>query len=160
ARSGSFAISHELEHCDGATSATVAGLVDIDGDGKPDLVDASSISGTMPATISSLRNPRGLGALDSGRINHLDNGYGGGVDIEYRSAKTDPSSKAHQVPSPEIVVSKVTPRLDKGGDPLEPTLFAYGDIHMHYQPLLARWQPTGYGRRVSLQSDPGGIFRN
>ncbi len=148
-----FEISLVEEQCKGKVSKTIAGMVDMDGDGRPDLVRAAE---AIPGTPTTLRvrkligSSTTLGAHDAGHLISVDNGYGGKTLIEFGSAKTD-TRTVHHLPFAEIVVTKTTTRTERGlGSSLEPARFSYGHAQMRYHPLLARWIFPGYGRHVVL----------
>ena len=85
-----------------ARLADAGGLFDIDGDGKPEMVQ---LKRRQPRRLSARRQQ--LAARPRGRPSHaVDNGYGAITSITYRSAKEDPHT-SHQVPFPEIVVSQI-----------------------------------------------------
>jgi RHS repeat-associated protein len=157
----SFALSHERHQCDGKRSTTIAGLVDFDGDGHPDVINSAG----HDLMLAQLRNRSDDRALNSGRLISIKNDDGLRSDIRYGSAKTQDTSSKHQVPHPEIVVFEVSHVPTKEiGTPTDSIFYAYGEIGMRYQPLLARWISTGYTRRVIMQADsldpvPHGIAR-
>src|SRR5678815_2403308 len=128
---GSFVLSAQDDRCDGLLSRTTAGLYDVDGDGKPDVV-------TADAFVNKLVGSGGvLGAPEAGRLIQVDNGFGAITSITYRSSKLlidqIPSARSvtsiHQVPFPEIVVSSVQTTLPPGPQNqnrnLAPTRYAY-----------------------------------
>ena len=149
---GPFAFSSVTERCDGTTSSTFAGLYDVNGDGKPDVVTLNAGS----LVVSQLTGGA-PGRPEAGRIVAVDNGYKAITNVSYGSAKDDPSTR-HQVPFPEIVAISIattgSPTL--GGD-LATTSYAYGDIDLFYDSTLDVFRPTGYRRRVELVSVPGTV---
>jgi Insecticide toxin TcdB middle/N-terminal region len=166
---GGFELSLSRERCDGRLAMTVAGLVDFDGDRRPDLVIADRAVGQLD--IYRLVGKSGTpGAHDAGLLTLVKNGYGGLTRIAYGSAKRAPTDNPrtwHQVPFAEIVVTNVFPVADTGigasPEPvsLEPVRYAYGGARLQYHPLLARWFFPGYSRRVVMRGLPdphsGGI---
>jgi RHS repeat-associated protein len=147
-----FEIYKTRERCDGQYSITIADLIDMDGDGR---VDTVSAHGPGQVLVSRLQGgTSGASAHDAGRLIREDNGYGAATLITYGSAKTD-SRTVHQVPFAEIVPVKIQTITKKGlGASLEPLRYAYGDAHLHYQPLMGAWSFRGYGKRVVLQGLP------
>lgn len=142
---GKFEISVVRETCKEKESLTIAGLVDFDGDGSPDVVHATS------GSLEIQRLGAGGGVLSAGRLVEVGNGYGGVTVINYSNAKNDLITP-HIVPFPEIVVAEIRP-IDKRDHTrsLDPVYFGYGDAQMQYNPLLARWTFPGYGRQVTLR---------
>lgn len=144
------ALSNEVEFCDGRMSYTTAGLFDITGDGKADVVsiDGSATSATLH--VSELNGEGIRGGPQVGRLTSVNNGAGAVTSITYRSAKDD-SSTQHQVPFPEIVVDHVeTQGTYNLGGTLAGTSYAYGSISLFYDSALDVFRSTGYGRRVSI----------
>jgi RHS repeat-associated protein len=153
---GSFAISHVDEKCDGTASRTIKGLYDIDADGKPEFgVLNSDGTGGWRIYVYPLVGPNNVGSAEAGRVVEIDNGYGAVTKISYRSAKED-STTAHQVPFPEIVVSKIETvgNWSLGGS-LAPTFYAYGGIDLFYDSTADAFRSTGYSRRVELTTTSG-----
>jgi RHS repeat-associated protein len=156
-----FALSATEEHCntDPAKAIgpkTIGGLLDIDGDGRLDVVRAvETEDGTTLLMVAKIvGGSKTLGAHDAGQLTRIGNGYGGVTRIEYGSAKRD-ATTPHRVPFPEIVVTKVEGLMEKElGTPVAPVLYAYGNAQLHYHPLLARWIFPGYGRRVVIRKLP------
>ncbi|QRM35743.1 RHS repeat domain-containing protein [Microvirga sp. VF16] len=148
----SFELSLTRERCDGELARTVAGLVDINSDGRPDMIWADP--GQLK--VAQLRgSSTTAGAHDAGRLRSISNGYRGTTQIEYGSAKID-THTPHQVPFAEIVVAKTTVIAEPVGDrtlgtSLEPTHYAYGNASLRYDALLSRWTFAGYRRYVTLQ---------
>jgi RHS repeat-associated protein len=154
---GSFELSHSEERCRASAreliaSDTVAGLFDIDGDGRPERVDlVTPSSGGYAFATYHLVGGTTRGNLEAGRLVRIDNGYGASTSISYESAKDDPYTR-HQVPFPEIVVSSIATTS------LAPTRYAYGNIELFYDSMADAFRPIGYLRRVeltrSLSNDP------
>lgn len=163
---GAFNLSRGNEQCgDPATPPstmpmlTTEGLLDLDGDGKPDLVAASDSGLSM----WSLRGSSGvLGARDAGRLVQGGTGYGSYQRITYVSAKDDHST-AHQVPVPEIVVDRVTTVMesaDGSTEELAPTRYAYGGAQRRWDPVRDRFAFLGYRRTVVARgAENYGILR-
>ena len=149
----SFLLSKSIETCEGAVSRTVAGLYDMDGDGRPDFIEATGtklrtfqlLGGSIPASANM------VGAHDAGRLTSVENGFGAKTMIEYASAKND-FHTLHRVPFPEIVVAKVTTASRDGA--MEPVRFAYGDAELRFDPAADRWTFPGYGRTIVLRGQP------
>ncbi|MEO7093416.1 MAG: hypothetical protein ABI175_09205, partial [Polyangiales bacterium] len=145
---GPFSISKAMERCDGTSSSTLSGLLDVNADGRPDGVSF----GTSGISVSQLAGGLQPGNVEAGRIVSVDNGYGAITSITYGSAKED-SNTRHQVPFPEIVVTSVQTTGTKAlGGTLASTSYAYGDIDMFYDSTLDAFRPTGYRRNVELVS--------
>lgn len=136
--------SLQQETCDGDVSNTTRGLFDIDGDGKPEMLvlEGQSIVVYQLAAGAQPRSP------EAGRLTAIDNGYGAKTNISYVSAKEDDSS-AHQIPSPEIVVTAV--RTTRPADILAESRFAYGGAEMFFDSLRDRFVFPGYLKRVWLR---------
>jgi RHS repeat-associated protein len=140
-----FAISENQGTCVG-TSSTVAGLVDLDGDGRPEMV--RYMGGQFVA--AKLTTADGGFGIAAGRLIEIDNGYGASTRITYANNKTDLTAP-HDVPVPEVVVSQTQVLVDDGSAPNgEPVRFAYGTPEMRYDPALNRLQFAGYRRQVTL----------
>jgi hypothetical protein len=150
-----FELSLTEGTCGGELSKTVAGLVDMDGDGRPDVVRAITSTASVPAHLQVARLVGiDTGAPEAGRLTGVSNGYGATTVIRYGSAKVD-TRTPHQVPFPEIVVTEVRQLAAKSlGTPIDPVRYAYGYAQLLYQPLLARWGFPGYGRHVVLRGTP------
>src|SRR5262249_54094150 len=101
---GSFDISTGVDSSDGLTPTTRSGLYDMNGDGRPDFVQATP-DGTFDVWELSGSSTT-HGALDAGKLTRIDDAYGGRTAITYGSAKQDHRS-AHDVPFPEVVVTEV-----------------------------------------------------
>ncbi len=153
-----FEIHKTRERCDGLISSTVAAAIDIDGDGRLDIVQKS---GTNQIRVSKLvGSSRIAGAHDAGLLTSIRNGYGATTHIEYRSAKAHRATNNnhrvnHDLPWPQIVVTEVRTTTNSSLDePLAPFRYAYGGSQLHYHPLLGRWYFPGYRRRVILRGLP------
>jgi len=147
-----FEIYTTEERCDGLISRVFRDLIDMDGDGRLDLVRTDDQHRIVVAKL--IGGTGGIGAHDAGRLVRGDNGYGAATLISYGSAKADFRTE-HQIPFEEIVVTETRTVLEKDfGTDLEPIRYAYGDATLHYQPLLGRWVFSGYGTRVVLQGLP------
>jgi len=139
-----FAVSESQETC-GSNAHNVAGLVDLDGDGKVELVRVLGGQLYMAQLIAGEgENLHGVGRLVS-----FDNGYGAITRITYANAKQEYQT-AH-VASPEIVLRSIRTQVTDGSAPsLEPTYFAYGTAEQEYNPFLGRWVFAGYRRQLAL----------
>ncbi len=147
---GAFEISHEKENCSGAVSKTIGGLVDIDGDGKPETLVAAGTGNAL--NVWKLAGGDTLGAANGGLLTEVSNGYGAKTLITYRSAKEDATTQ-HQVPSPEIVVSAIETKgtMLLGGS-LARTRYAYGNTSLYFDSTLDAYRATGYLRRVEQRT--------
>lgn len=144
---GEFELSVTTGTCAGATTTT-AGLLDVDGDGKPEVVRI--VSNVMMA--KSIQTADGVaGGLDPQRLVSITNGDGAITSVVYANNKANgQSSAAHSLPFPEIVVAKLSTTLPSGGgDPVAPVLYAYGTARLRYDPYFARWVFPGYQRQVA-----------
>jgi RHS repeat-associated protein len=141
-----FTLSKSTETCEGKISKTVAGLFDVDGDGRMDFVEVDNGRVHMSQIVGDSGN---IGAHDSGRIVSVENGLGASVEISYTSAKNDKRS-FHQVPFPELVVNKVQTEGSDGSKE-EPVHFAYGDAQLFFDVAVDRWVFSGYNRTVTLR---------
>ena len=132
-------------------ATTLAGLYDIDGDGKPDLVRQNG-SGGMD--VYQLTNGSAWGRPEAGRLTRIDNGYGALTKVTYRSAKAD-LGKPHAVPFPEIVASQIdtvpSASPDSGALLLASTYHAFGSPEMVFDSYADSFIFAGYRRRVDLQ---------
>jgi hypothetical protein len=129
-------------------SATQAGLYDIDGDGKPEVIRMRH----APSRLSVLRlqglPTRKPGRPDAGRLIAVGNGAGALTVITYRSAKLDLLTE-HQVPFPEIVVDTTTTLGTRTlGGTLAETRYAYGGAKLFFDPALDRFTMRSYTRVI------------
>ena len=136
-----FALSRETENCGGTRSDTTHGLYDMDGDGQPEVVVL--LPNARRLDVYQLNAVPSAPAV--GRLVKIANGYGAVTTIGYRSAKEDPLRTAHQVPFPEIVVTAVETSDEA------PTLYAYGDAELHFDPRHDAFIFPGYKRSVALR---------
>jgi hypothetical protein len=144
-----MALSSQIEDCAGNTSTTKAGMFDVDGDGKPDVL-------TEDGGVFQVVSNGAVGAPEAGRLVQIDNGFGATTTITYRSAKRLPSSGApaglHQVPFPEIVVASVeTTQTQSGATLLAKTQYAYGGAQLVFDPVSDGFRFPGYLRQVALR---------
>jgi RHS repeat-associated protein len=151
------------------SSGTPTGLYDIDGDGQPEVVSLVN-HGLDVYKLNTTHQPDGTNVPNppvSGRLISIDNGFGATDVITYRSAKEDAStgkedaSTGHDVPYPEIVVTKVatfigTPDKSDSDQPILVAQYAYGGAEQIFDPAYDRFRFTGYRRTVQLKgaSDP------
>ena len=151
---GPFGLSQATEWCDGKASITNGGLFDIDGDGRPDVVEAHGNTWS----ISRLSAGGSPGVPEAGRLIQIDNGYGALTHIGYVSAKTFTDNP---VPFPEIVVSSVSVAgtLDLGGT-LAGARYAYTNAELVFDSAQDRFTFPGYRRAIELRLYPaprGGV---
>jgi RHS repeat-associated protein len=151
-----FALHLSVERCDGTFSNTIASLLDLDGDGRPEIVRSPNV---MNVRVAKLSGPDGaLGAHDAGLVTAIDNRFGSVSQIRYGSAKSGWLSRQH-VPYPQIVVAETQQTAAFNlGTSLAPVRFAYGEGEQLYHPLLGRFVFRGYARRVELRGEPGSAF--
>ena len=84
-----FEIAVTEDACDQTSvslSKTTSGLLDINGDGRPDMVRAD---GDQLHVMQLVGDGGGIGAHDAGRLTQIFNGYGAVTMISYESAKED-----------------------------------------------------------------------
>jgi RHS repeat-associated protein len=121
-------------------------FADLDGDGRPEALGAI----WDKLSWSSITSSSGPGALDSGRLVEISNGYGASTRITWGNAKNELATR-HELPSPEIVVTSVSATATKGlGPSLAPIRYAYGAPMRDFSPLSDRWRFVGYGRVATL----------
>jgi len=134
---------------------TVSGLYDLDGDGRPEVLDFRNGTDISVFQLSTVPNASGHFVYHvpvSGRLIKVDNGYGASTAISYRSAKEDTSTK-HLLPYPEIVVTSVDAVDTAGNTPLvTPSLSAYGGAEQIFDPAYDAFRFPGYQRAVSLRN--------
>jgi RHS repeat-associated protein len=147
-----FALHVSSERCDGVFSNVTASLLDLDGDGRPEIVRTLTPTNVF---VAKLVNADGqLGAHSAGQIIAIDNRYGGVARISYGSAKSDWLGPQN-VPFPQIVVTQIEQTAQHGlGTSLAPTRYAYGAPDTVYHPLLGRFVFRGYRRRVEVRGEP------
>ena len=149
----SFWLSNSIETCEGVVSKTVAGLYDLDGDGRADFIEATGARLRIFQLLGRSVPARGnmIGAHDAGRLTSVENGFGAQTTIEYASAKNDYHT-LHRVPFPEIVVHKVTTTSRDGV--MEPVRFAYGGAELRFDAAADRWTFPGYARTIVIRGLP------
>lgn len=140
-----FALSETTGTC-GGDSTTTAGLIDLDGDGKPELVRV--VDGQV--RYARLGSATTASHHDIGRLIAIDNGQGAVTRITYANAKDDPYT-SHAAPVPEIVVSE-TQTVVEDGSAVDSavTRHAYGDAIYRYDPVAGRHAFAGYQRHVQM----------
>jgi RHS repeat-associated protein len=143
-----FALSESSGNCTGAMS-TKAGLIDLDGDGKPELVREEG-DGAVLRAAKILTTDGVVGGVHAGRLVAIDNGYGARTEIRYANNKAEENTP-HQVPAPEIVVAE-TQVIVTDGSAVDnvTTRYAYGTADSRYDPGADRRVFTGYRRMVTL----------
>ena len=144
-------LSESVSTCGNLTGTQVtAGTWDLDGDGRPEFlrqVGASTVS------VASILEPMGgWGALSSGRLVEVDNGYGAVTHLKYRNIKLD-QGLPHGLPAPEVLLAEQWTERRNGApsERMEPTRFAYGGSRMWFDHAADRWTFRGYDRRVALR---------
>jgi len=145
---GPFRLSRETEWCDGKASKTDSGLFDLDGDGRPDIVELSGNTWN----VYQLTAGGASGAPEAGRLIQIDNGYGAVTHIGYVSAKffTD-----NPIPFPEIVVDSIAVSGTRNlGGTLDGTRYAYSNAVLVFDSVEDRFTFPGYGRSVELKVLP------
>jgi RHS repeat-associated protein len=149
-----FAFWHQFQSCAGSLSFTDHGLYDLDGDGVPELVYRPKSAHVLQVYQLSANGGAELGAPSAKRITAIDNFYGARTTLTYASAKRDWKTR-HQVPFPEIVVTKVETTGTRGlGSIGTKTLRAYGGAGLSYDPVRDRFLFPGYRRRVEIAVGP------
>ena len=147
-----FALSRETENCGGTRSDTTNGLYDMDGDGQPEVIvlndgrlDVYQLNAERTHHLRAMcpavhRGPPSEDSQWLWRGHHHRLSLGQGRLITW-----------HQVPFPEIVVTAVG-TSDEFGSSLEaPTLYAYGDAELHFDPKYGAFIFPGYKRSVALR---------
>jgi hypothetical protein len=144
--SAGFVLSVNSDRCDAALTSSSAGLVDVNGDGRPELLNPQ---GQLLAIVGS----DGLaGAPSAGRLIGIDNGFGAKTNIHYRSIKGDTTSM-HRIPFAEIVVDSVDTSTTRGfGNNLGATRYAYGGAELVFDPARDHFTFPGYRRTIMLQT--------
>lgn len=150
---GAFSLSVAQVTCDGTTLTRKAGLLDINGDHKPDVVSTQG-------EVYVLFGPTSLGGLNAGRLIALDNGFGARTTIQYSSIKNGLTGM-HQVPFPEIVVDSVTTTGTRGlGGDVSTTRYAYSGAELVFDPAYDAFVFPGYRRQIAVQdpvAQPAGV---
>jgi RHS repeat-associated protein len=143
-----FELSASKGVCTGSTNA-VAGLLDVDGDGKPELVRV--FNGVLMA--ASILPFESADSLDAGRLIAVENGFGARTDIRYANNKAERYT-SHQVAMPEIVVAQTQTTITDGSAPNgAPTRYAYGDADSRYDFVSGRVTFTGYRKQVTASGE-------
>ncbi len=138
-----FVIS-QTEDC--ASSTTTRGLVDLDGDGRPEFVKTIAGQLWFSRQVDAAGLPLGG---EVGRLISIDNGHGAVTRFSYANNKAAPTS--HQVPAPEIVVSETHIDVEDGSaSDTDRVRYAYGTPEMRYDPMFDRLSFAGYRRTVSM----------
>jgi hypothetical protein len=142
-----FALSSASARCAGSNATTASGVIDLNGDGRVDVLSDSSAY----QLVGSDGVP---GAPSAGRLAQTDNGFGATTTISYRSIKAD--GGLHQVPFHEVVVDSVATTGTKGlGGTLSAVRYAYGGAELVFDPALDAFTFPGYRRRVVLPTPVG-----
>ncbi|HUQ97819.1 MAG TPA: VCBS repeat-containing protein [Gemmatimonadaceae bacterium] len=126
-----FAISESGGLC-GGDAHTTAGLTDLDGDGKPELIRVKGGVLYMSRVVPG----DGVGDLHSvGKLLQVGNQRGGFLRIVYGNVKREINTE-HAVPFPEIAVRKTYSFTSDNSAPISaPTHYAYGGARLEYDPL-------------------------
>jgi hypothetical protein len=142
-----FALGVNTESCNSTVAGTSAGLADIDGDGRPELLNAQH-------QLLSITGSDGLaGAPSAGRLIGVDNEFGAKTNVHYRSIKGD-TTATHQVPYAEIVVDSVD-ASNTNGSRIGATFYAYGGAELFFEPARDSFIFPGYRRTITLQTPQG-----
>ncbi|MBI4511331.1 MAG: Hint domain-containing protein, partial [Deltaproteobacteria bacterium] len=138
--------------CDGKknTSAVLAALTDMDGDGSPDLVSKDG-----EGTLRVRRLTETWKLYRAGRLIAVNNAQGASFVVDYDSAKRYAKRAKGRLPGAEIVVSSTARRLNRSLIFEEPTKYLYGESELAYDPVWERWFFPGYGRRLEYRSSAG-----
>lgn len=150
-----LSLSASESACDGSKTSTVAGMFDIDGDGRLDYLELEP--GSSTARVLSLWEPEARwGAVAAGRLIEVSNGYGATSHLSYRSLKRGAVS-GHDVPFPEImpVASWVERRAGGDGPDLEPTYMGYSGARQWFDHIADRWSFAGYDFTAIVRGKPG-----
>lgn len=144
--SAGFVLGVSSDSCISTVTSMTAGVRDIDGDGRPELMNPQH-------QLFAITGSDGLaGAPSAGRLVGIDNGFGARTNIYYRSIKGDTSS-THQVPFAEIVIDSVDTSTVAGfGSGLAATRYAYGGAELVFDPAHDRFIFPGYRRTITLQT--------
>jgi RHS repeat-associated protein len=147
-----FALNVSTERCDGTFSNTIASLIDLDGDGHPEVVQSPNAMNVRVAKLTNAASE--LGAHSAGQITAIDNRYGSITRFRYGSAKSDWLGQQN-LPYPQIVVTESEQIAAFNlGTSLAPVRYAYGSPEQIYHPLLGRFVFRGYGRKVEIHGEP------
>jgi YD repeat-containing protein len=143
-----FTLSSQQENCGGTRSTTIAGLFDVDGDGKVDVL-------APDGSVYMLADSASFGAASAGRLVQIDNGFGAATSISYRSAKLLAPSGAlndlHQIPFPEVVVSAMQTMSTQGATLGARTVYAYSGAQLVFDPTQDAFRFPGYRRHIALR---------
>jgi VCBS repeat protein len=146
-----FALGVNTESCNSTVAGTSAGLADIDGDGRPELLNAQH-------QLLSITGSDGLaGAPSAGRLIGVDNEFGAKINVHYRSIKGD-TTAMHQVPYAEIVVDSVD-TSNTNGSRIGATFYAYGGAELFFDPARDSFIFPGYRRTITLADAAGAAGR-
>ncbi len=145
-----FAISETVGDCFGNSHA-VAGLIDLDADGKPEMVRFEDGELRAATILTSEGIP---GGLEPGRLTRVYNSYGAYTEIRYANNKAERNTP-HEVPAPEVVVGETQVIVPDGSAPDGvPVRYAYGTVERRYDPVFNRTSFAGYRRQVILLGQP------
>ena len=137
----------------GGTSQTTGGLLDIDGDGRAEVVrfDGGVMMVSTLMAPDSYPDIRGSDSQGAGRLIGIDNGYGAITRLNYDNNKLDTRTR-HEVPVPEVVLAKTYVEILPGfvGTPIGSTYYTYGDARIEYDPIWGTRDFVGYDRTVAL----------
>jgi RHS repeat-associated protein len=143
-----FTLSSQQENCGGSMSTTIAGLFDVDGDGRADVL-------APDGKVYKLFGSGAFGAPSAGQLVQIDNGFGARTSIFYHSAKLLAPSGAlndlHQVPFPEVVVNAVQTMSTQGSTLAARTVYAYSGAQLVFDPTQDAFRFPGYRRHIALR---------
>jgi len=146
-----FALSESTGVCGDNVVHTVAGLTDMDGDGRPELIRAYPDGALLMSRLTTAEGPASLAA---GKLVSIDNLRGARTTIEYGNRKQIGPADG-SLPYPEVVVTAVRTGVTDGSAPdSAPTYYGYGRPSLSYDPLAGRWMFDGYARTVMVSGTP------
>jgi RHS repeat-associated protein len=154
---GGFSLSVTIGTCDG-DSRTVEGVLDLDGDGRPEHVrvadgvfTVSSIMGTDAYLEIPMPNAHG-----AGRLVAIENGYGARTRIDYDNTKLLGRAEGRGVPNTELVVGRTWVEVAEGavGRGIAPTFYFYQAPAMAYDQALSSFDFAGYLRMITVSGLP------
>jgi RHS repeat-associated protein len=154
---GGFSLSVVEGTCSG-TSKTLEGLLDMDGDGKPEHV--RSYQGGFAVSYLVAGDPYAEilaeDAHGAGRLVGIDNGYGAITRIDYDNAKMMGDRDGRGVPTNELVVARIWVAMGLGavGTGTAPTYYFYQSPRMTYDQVWSSMEFGGYDRMITISGLP------